>query len=244
MCTCGVRAPDRRSPPLPRPLPLPHPPPLPPPLPAPLPKQRSVPSSLPRPPCVPGAPSPGASSVVGQRGARAFLERRARPRSLAPVCGQERRAHGREAARERQHKRGRERAKAARERGSAACRTRFLFRRPLLFLILSSSVRVESQRDSSDEGEGARERGGASGRHEHERGSTRERGRFQGRGSALSLEVLVEAPPLVLELVGQHVRRVLGVALAEGEGRHVWALHAGFIARAASRSSSRSRMML
>ena len=244
MCTCGVRAPDRRSPPLPRPLPLPHPPPLPPPLPTPLPKQRSVPSSLPRPPCVPGAPSPGASSVVGQRGARAFLERRARPRSLAPVCGQERRAHGREAARERQHKRGRERAKAARERGSAACRTRFLFRRPLLFLILSSSVRVESQRDSSDEGEGARERGGASGRHEHERGSTRERGRFQGRGSALSLEVLVEAPPLVLELVGQHVRRVLGVALAEGEGRHVWALHAGFIARAASRSSSRSRMML
>ena len=189
MCTCGVRAPDRRSPPLP----------------APLPKQRSVPSSLPRPPCVPGAPSPGASSVVGQRGARAFLERRARPRSLAPVCGQERRAHGREAARERQHKRGRERAKAARERGSAACRTRFLFRRPLLFLILSSSVRVESQRDSSDEGEGAWERGGASGRHEHERGSTRERGRFQGRGSALSLEVLVEAPPLVLELVGQHV---------------------------------------
>ena len=244
MCTCGVRAPDRRSPPLPRPLPLPHPPPLPPPLPAPLPKQRSVPSSLPRPPCVPGAPSPGASSVVGQRGARAFLERRARPRSLAPVCGQERRAHGREAARERQHKRGRERAKAARERGSAACRTRFLFRRPLLFLILSSSVRVESQRDSSDEGEGARERGGANGRHEHERGSARERGRFQGRGSALSLEVLVEAPPLVLELVGQHVRRVLGVALAEGEGRHVWALHAGFIARAASRSSSRSRMML
>ena len=58
------------------------------------------------------------------------------------------------------------------------------------------------------------------------------------------LGVLVEAPPLVLELVGQHVRRVLGVALAEGEGRHVWALHAGFIARAASRSSSRSRMML
>ena len=120
MCTCGVRAPDRRSPPLPRPLPLPHPPPLPPPLPTPLPKQRSVPSSLPRPPCVPGAPSPGASSVVSQRGARAFLERRARPRSLAPVCGQERRAHGREAARERQHKRGRERAKGStreRERG-------------------------------------------------------------------------------------------------------------------------------
>ena len=183
LCTCGVRAPDRRSPPLPRPLPLPHPPPLPPPLPTPLPKQRSVPSSLPRPPCVPGAPSPGASSVVGQRGARAFLERRARPRSLAPVCGQERRAHGREAARERQHKRGRERAKAARERGSAACRTRFLFRRPLLFLILSSSVRVESQRDSSDESESARERGGTS-RRQRERGGTREREGQQEGGSA------------------------------------------------------------
>ena len=63
-----------------------------------------------------------------------------------------------------------------------------------------------------------------------------------GGWCGLSLEVLVGAPPLVLELVGQHVRWVLGDALAEGEGRHQWALLSRFIAHDEGRDSLRSIM--
>ena len=87
-------------------------------------------------------------------------------------------------------------------------------------------------------GERRRERG-----HEHERGSTREREAAGEREpSASSLVVLVEAPPLVLGHVEQRVRRALRDALAEGEGRHLWALPSRFIDHDECRSSLRSMM--
>ena len=85
-------------------------------------------------------------------------------------------------AREIAHRREREQ-EAPREGGSAAFCTRFLFRRPLPFLSLSSGVRAEPKRESGDESESARERGGTS-RRQRERGSTRKREGQQERGRA------------------------------------------------------------